>query len=396
MEDISWVPPSFQILNRGGGYISGIVNSEGELGTLLENHKRATRTSFNKWSDTVKDSSKLRHLWQVEDYSEDTPLCVTKRVILTCHHGKAPCRRPSTAKEPSLEHACKKKRIRKGKKLDCPAKLFIRHVKRYDTFSVKGDASRARKEDAMKRLKQELAQRNPPTSTFIHVKIPLLEAHQNHTIELGCCYSQHIRPKVRGEIQEMAGLGITSVAFVNRASKQNVLIDLCKSHKEDQTYFPVKQQISKLELEPFGREEEVYSTGGEQVVAGNCDDDTFSPPLPGLQLGETHSNSEDTIASQEVTSHPNGAARKERKKLLKELNGIRRLSNMCTDTAKLAKLKAGIKALHGKFKNSLKKQPLSPAASARTQTPNREKQDTNTTALPLTKTVQRGSRDHEY
>lgn len=69
---------------------------------------------------------------------------------------------------------------------------------------------------------------------------------------------------------------------------------------------------------------------------------------------------------------------------------------MCTDAAKLAKLKAGIKALHGKFKNSLKKQPLSPAASARTQTPNREKQDTNTTALPLTKTVQRGSRDHEY
>ncbi|XP_070848585.1 calcium-responsive transcription factor isoform X1 [Chaetodon trifascialis] len=393
MEDLSWLPPSFQILNRSGGYISGIVNSEEELRTLLENHKTATLTSFNKWSDTVKDSSKLRRLWQVEDYSEDTPLCVTKRVILTCHHGKAPCRRPSTANtEASLEHACKKKRIRKGKKLDCPAKLFIRHVMRYDTFSVKGDASRARKEDAMKRLKQELAQRNPPTSTFIHVKIPLVEAHQNHTMDSGCCFSKHIRPKARDKIQEMAGLGITSVTFVERALEQNVLTDSCKSYKEDQHYFPVRLHISKLELEPFGREEEVYSTGAEQEVGGNSNDDTFSSLLPGLQLDEAHSNSEDTVVSQEVTIYSDEAARKERKKLLKELNAIRMLSNMCTDAAKLVKLKAGIKALHGKFKNSLQEPPLSPSASARTRAPKRK----NTTALPTTKTVQRDNMDHEY
>ena len=102
------------------------------------------------------------------------------------------------------------------------AKRLFLNCFRYDTFSVKGDASRARKEDAMKRLKQELAQTNPPTSTFIHVKIPLVEAHQNHTIDSGCCYSRHIHPKVRDKIQEMVGLGITSVAFVKRALKQYV------------------------------------------------------------------------------------------------------------------------------------------------------------------------------
>lgn len=100
----------------------------------------------------------------------------------------------------------------------------------------------------MKRLKQESAQTNPPTSTFIHVRIPLVEAHQNHTIDSGCCYSRHLHPKVRDKIQEMVGLGITSVAFVKRALNQYVLTDMCahdllKPHNEDQAYFPSNTTI---------------------------------------------------------------------------------------------------------------------------------------------------------
>ncbi|XP_029983158.1 uncharacterized protein LOC115414097 [Sphaeramia orbicularis] len=195
MEDLPWLPSSSKVVNQSGGYLSVIVNSEEELTTLLENHKRATLTSFNKWSVKFKDAGKLRLLWQVEDYSEDTPLCVTKRVIRDCQHGKAS--RAHTAKQVhSLEHVYTKKKlhIQKRKKVDCPAKMFIRHVKRYDTFSVKGEATRARKEETMKRLKQELAQTNPPTSTFIHVKLPLVEAHQNHSINIGCCFGRRIHP----------------------------------------------------------------------------------------------------------------------------------------------------------------------------------------------------------
>ncbi|XP_042365896.1 calcium-responsive transcription factor-like [Plectropomus leopardus] len=288
MADPSWLPSSFQILKKVSGYISGIVNSEEELENLLENHKRATLTSFNTWSRGLKDSSKLRTLWQVEDYSDDTPLCVTKRVILTCQHGKAPSKKTSTAKDHSLEYANTKKRsrVQRVKKLDCPAKLFIRYVKRYDTFSVKGDGSRARKEDAMKRLKQELARTNPPTTTFIHVKIPLAEAHQNHTTDLGCCQSRRIHPKVRDKIHEMVGRGITSVEFVKRALKQYVLADLCahdlcKPHEEDKAYFPSKITIQNHihlaivsgHFSALGQEIMVDGDGDDESVADGYTED---------------------------------------------------------------------------------------------------------------------------
>lgn len=74
-----------------------------------------------------------------------------------------------------------------------------------------------------------------------------------------------------------------------------------------------------------------------------------------------------------------------------ELCSIRRLSNKCTDAATLAELKAGITALHDKFKDSLKEQ--SPSGSP---APKRQRQDTNTDGLPPTKTVPSNNRDHVY
>lgn len=100
----------------------------------------------------------------------------------------------------------------------------------------------------MKRLKEDLAQGSPPTSSFIHVRIPLVEAHLNHIIDKGCCFGRQIHPKVRDKIHEMVGLGITSVAFVKRALKQYVLKDLCpndqqRPFEEDQAYFPSNTTI---------------------------------------------------------------------------------------------------------------------------------------------------------
>lgn len=100
----------------------------------------------------------------------------------------------------------------------------------------------------MTRLKYEVAHANPPTSTVIHVRIPLLEAHQNHTVDPTCCFSRRIHPKVRDKIQELVRMGKTSVAFVKGALEEYVLTDLCgkdlcKPHVEDQAYFPSKTTI---------------------------------------------------------------------------------------------------------------------------------------------------------
>ncbi|KAK7940193.1 hypothetical protein WMY93_003519 [Mugilogobius chulae] len=181
MEELLWIPPFFNVIRKGDGYISGIINNENELTSLLESHSRATFTSYIKWSDHIRETSKNgRQLWQVDDYSEDVPLCVRRRIIMVCQHGKAYIKKAKECGD--VENNKKQVRKKSSKKLDCPAKLFIRHITRYDTFSVKGEASRTRKEDAMRRLKLALSEAHPPTSTFLHVKLPLMEAHQNHDI----------------------------------------------------------------------------------------------------------------------------------------------------------------------------------------------------------------------
>ncbi|CAL8273855.1 unnamed protein product [Gadus morhua 'NCC'] len=86
-------------------------------------------------SEHIKDGTKERHPWQVEDFNEENPLCVKKRMVLACQHGKA--RQKKYKENHSAEHVYTKKpfHVQNGKKLDCPAKLFIRHVLRYDSFS---------------------------------------------------------------------------------------------------------------------------------------------------------------------------------------------------------------------------------------------------------------------
>lgn len=180
MDDLWWVPSCFSLLKRCDGYVSGIVDSDSDLTQLLESHSRATLTTYNKWSVY---NSKSRHMWAVEDYSDDVPLSVQHRQILTCQHSKSYYRKTQE------KTGVTKKRIHLHfKKVDCPAKLYIRHVTRYDSFSVKGNASKSRKDSTMKRLKQALSQGQAlQTSSFIHVKLPLVDAHRNHSLVSGPC-----------------------------------------------------------------------------------------------------------------------------------------------------------------------------------------------------------------
>lgn len=88
------------------------------------------------------------------------------------------------------------------------------------------------------------------------------------------------------------------------------------------------------------------------------------------------------------------AAHRERKELHKELLLIRRLSNKCTDAAKLTELKAAIAALRDEFKNSLQEE--SPSVSAGVRPPKRRKQDGGPPGLQHPKAAQRDNRDHVY
>nr|XP_055035794.1 uncharacterized protein LOC129423513 isoform X3 [Misgurnus anguillicaudatus] len=104
-----------------------IVSSEEELKHLLENHKRASGTSYTVWSDDSHKKQKVtpRCLWKVEDYSEHVPLSVKRRVIYACQHGKN-YKKTTTTDDLHTEHDYRRRKrfhIQNSKKVDCPAKL---------------------------------------------------------------------------------------------------------------------------------------------------------------------------------------------------------------------------------------------------------------------------------
>ena len=126
---------------------------------------------------------------------------------------------------------------------------------------MRGDATKSHKEDTMRNLKIALQNsENPPTSTFIHLKIPLLEVH-NHTIGARSCFSRPIHPKLKNQIQVMVGQGITNIAFVKRALKQYVLNDLCGEEILDG---------GGERMPDGGGGERMLDGGGERMLDGGC------------------------------------------------------------------------------------------------------------------------------
>ncbi|XP_063060566.1 calcium-responsive transcription factor-like [Engraulis encrasicolus] len=349
MEAPSWVPSFFQIIKRGNDYISGIVQTEEEVKRLIGIHSIATSTSFYRWSD---HTSKGRNVWQVEDYDDDTPLGVTKRTILACQHCKVPQKK--TKEQQSQGH------VQPADKSDCPAKLCIRHVIRYDTFSVKGNATRYQKEDAMKKLKEALLTGSPPTSAFIHLKIPLLEAH-NHTIEKGPCVSRKpMHPEVEVKLQEMVAQGMTNISVIKRTLKQFVLNELCRTslktpNPSHQRYFPSKETIR------FHIRRRMVEGGGERVMdegeEGTMDGEG-ERMLNGW--GEVVSDSGEEMPDGEGESTLDGGGHEVRSAqtaMRKELKKFMDATYFCDDLETLRNTNMALKRMRLTFEHRLRNEP---------------------------------------
>ncbi|XP_026997303.1 uncharacterized protein LOC113639573 isoform X2 [Tachysurus fulvidraco] len=195
-----WLPKHLTICSASEEYITGIVSTEEELKQLLESHKRASGTSYTIWSDDSHKKQKVtpRCLWKVEDYSEHVPLSVKRRVIYACTHGKN-YKKTTTTDDLHTEHEyTRRKRFhnQNSKKVDCPAKLYVRYVERYDQFAVAKTSSRTERQVAIKGVLESLKENTAVTSEIIHVKIPLAGAHKNHNTSQNCYFSNNIHCNV--------------------------------------------------------------------------------------------------------------------------------------------------------------------------------------------------------
>ncbi|XP_060748268.1 uncharacterized protein LOC132860949 isoform X2 [Tachysurus vachellii] len=195
-----WIPTHVKICSASEEYVTGIVSTEEELKHLLESHKRASGTSYTIWSDDSHKKQKVtpRCLWKVEDYSEHVPLSVKRRVIYACTHGKN-YKKTTITDDLHIEHEyTRRKRFhnQNSKKVDCPAKLYVRYIERYDQFAVAKTSSRTEKKVAIKGVLESLKENTTVTSEIIHVKIPLAGAHKNHNASQDCHFSNNIHYNV--------------------------------------------------------------------------------------------------------------------------------------------------------------------------------------------------------
>ncbi|KAK2858789.1 hypothetical protein Q5P01_003409 [Channa striata] len=425
-----------QDYSKDKDYIHGYVTDETSVESVLELYRRATKATFftRRSSSFQFDPLKCKNRkFYTRSFvfcrsisprisSDGVPFMYGGMKTLECQygpkrdHGKKSDGKTSTisnetldATDESSEQKKCKLRLSTGesRKKGCQAKISVWHICRFPEYVVTAKKCvTIWQTKAKERLLQDLeVGKELIIENRFYISLPLQKAHTSH-IPCGQPDEVHsVHPQVIRWIDELVAKGVTTIREVQALLKyyvQTQMSDIVAPDEQDRAYYPtlkdianhiykskMKQRILKLDLETFGKEE-VPSTGGEKEIAGISHDDTPPSSHAILQLNEPESNCE--VIIQEVTSCAGGSAYRERKAIHKELNSIRRLSNKCTDAAKLVELKAGIAALHENFRNSVKEQ----LSSADTQTTKRQKQDTSAPGLPPKKTLRRYNEDHVY
>ncbi|KAJ8321266.1 hypothetical protein KUTeg_001124, partial [Tegillarca granosa] len=260
-ENISWLPSSFHVTESTASYISGWVSDEKDLGFVLEAHRRSSLCTFVTWLDfhlfnssiivlyeatllkdrrvatwndiKKKKKSERRLLWKCDGVSGvNCPFVVDRSVVYCCQYGKP--RKQSGTKN--------------TKKVDCVAKLFVRYISRYDDYAVTADASRIMKQNKMDMLHDCIRKGNAKKTKAIHIKMPLQEAHTNHTVSLESGFSRSMHSKLRDLIIQHVQMGVTSVPYLRRLLRSYVQKEINDSNiinpcETDRSYFPTTRDI---------------------------------------------------------------------------------------------------------------------------------------------------------
>ncbi|KAM9846004.1 calcium-responsive transcription factor-like [Aulostomus maculatus] len=418
-----------QDYSKDGDYIHGFVTDETSVDSVLELYRRATKTTFctRRSSSLQFDPLKCPNKKfctrsfvfcrstcpRISD--DGVPFTYGGMKTLECQYGpKREHRKKSdieTFYEEKINHnytelKTSKQRLSTGvtRKKGCQAKISVWHICRLPEYVVTAKKSvTIWQTKAKERLLRDLeAGKEVVIESRFYISFPLQRAHTEHTPSGRTDEAHSVHPQIIQWIDQLVAEGITTVRDVQAILKHNVqtrMSDIVAPDEEDRGYYPtlkdianhiykskVKRRTPNLDLGLFSTEAQIHSISDQ----GANDDITYSSPLPHLQLDEPHSICEHTIETQEVTGCVEEAAQRERAELHKELNAIRKSSSKCVDAVRLAELKAGIKALHDKFRSDLQK----PAMSTHTQMLKRKEGVADTP--PPAKMARVDTHDHAY
>ncbi|ELT96310.1 hypothetical protein CAPTEDRAFT_197093, partial [Capitella teleta] len=176
--NLSFLPAYFQPVSLSEDHcILGYVASEDEADNVLECFERETKSRFVSYTDDLtKSKDKLRLFWSHKYLEMDgVPFAIVRHRDFVCQYG-----RPV---KPRHSNPPKRMRCLPSKKVNCPAKVSIRYVRRYEKFSLPTDASKRRQRERLDVLRAYLAKGHVSYTMRVFLRLPLAACHQNHSVE---------------------------------------------------------------------------------------------------------------------------------------------------------------------------------------------------------------------
>ncbi|XP_061167504.1 calcium-responsive transcription factor-like [Saccostrea echinata] len=203
-----------------GDYYRGYVDSEVDLDLLLTYHKQQTQSFWGTRQSPCPAKPSTRLMWRSQYVPFDgVPFMNlgSRAVVMECQFGP---RRRGNAKNTSTEY-----------KQTCPARIYIKKVKKFPEFAVDFNQDKKSLKAAMDNAFHQLKVlgTNDIGKELYYVQLPIEKAHEFHgELQLNTAEApttslpdpestkERLDPRVRQKIRELVAAGETSVYAVRK------------------------------------------------------------------------------------------------------------------------------------------------------------------------------------
>ncbi|KAG8432710.1 hypothetical protein GDO86_017089 [Hymenochirus boettgeri] len=331
---------------RIGDSYRGYCLGEAELMSILALHKQQTQSVWGTRQSPSPAKPATRLMWKSQYVPYDGIPFVnagSRAIVMECQYGP---RRKGTQPKKVVENDNISGLMYKA---TCPARIYIKKVKKFPDYRVPTDPKidkkliRMEQEKAFNLLKKDLEGTDGILRWY--VQLPDQDAHQYHDLETGCfspssfqptedeedilcdessTQPSRLHPRVVEKISELVSKGIDEVYSVRKQLRKFVERDLFKPdevpERHNLSYFPTVNDLKNH------IHEAQKSQGNEELI---YDTETISGPVREVQWTTENGN----VLNEMVTVTFGSAHQEEQETLVKVENP--QTEDVCHDTAQL-------------------------------------------------------------
>nr|CAB3263185.1 uncharacterized protein LOC104265996 [Phallusia mammillata] len=257
------------------------INSIEEADQAIEEFEIATMSKFILYTNRKFDIAQSKIRWD----ETLTPYVIIQSKTLACQHGKDYNKshndKRRTPSEQISEHTsphAKRQRQRSSKKMDCKAKIRIKHLMKFPEHRI--TTSDSFEQTGKNKLIHRLLISQDPSLHKEHVCeiiFPTNEDHSGHPLGEAAAMNQTIDKAITKKIDQLVDEGVRSIPAIQEALQSYVTNELFKDreppHTTNRRFYPTKTSIRnhyalakrrKAKTEELDSKKEVIVDNSEQ------------------------------------------------------------------------------------------------------------------------------------